>query len=238
MARGVTTLSQCVDRLRKEIRASTAPAQNQSARAGYVHLLQRVQRQLWLDHLWPHIRVYRDKTLSAGQQLYSFPSDLKFEQIRKTEVKFNSRWIPVEYGIDSTHYNQIDPETDTRQDPVQRWQMYEDNQIEVWPLPLSNGDADGDGRLRFWGNKDLDAFISDSDVTTLDDDLIVLFAAAEYMAGNGQKDAAAKLTAARNLLNKLLGKNVKSKPFILGGGMCEGEPDPNDRVRVIYARAT
>jgi hypothetical protein len=235
MARGVTTLSQCVDKFRKEIRAATSPAQNQPARAGYVHILQRVQRQLWTDHLWPFLKVRRDKVLQAGQQLYSFPSDLKYEQVRKVEVKHGGKWYVVEPGIDSGHYNLLDPEEDIRQDPVLRWQVYEDDQIEVWPLPATNGSADGDGRLRLWGNRDLDAFVSNDDVTTLDDDLIVLYGAAEYMAGNGQKDAAAKLQDANKLLVKLLGNNTKPKPFKLGGGIQDESPPM--RAVTTYVRA-
>jgi len=237
MARGVT-LTQCVDDLRAAIRAAASPAQGQGARPGLIAILQRVQRTLWTDHAWPFLMVKRDKVLSAGSRYYSFPADLDFDRITGAEVKHNGQWLPVKYGVTNAHYNQLDPEDSTaRTDPVQCWQWYEGNQFEIWPLPASNGAAAGNGRVRFEGIKNLSAFLADADVTTLDADLIVLFAAAEIMAGNGQKDAPAKLNAARGLLIKLLGNTSKSEPFIMGGGLCDAEQDPNDRVQVLYVRA-
>lgn len=236
MARGVT-LDTMVDDLRKEARFANSAAIGQNARPSLVALLQRKQEKLWREHDWAFLRVRRDKVLQAGQRYYSFFDDLGFERVTKVEIKWSGQWRPVTYGITSDQYNSLDPDMDIRQDPVLRWQEYEDNQFEVWPLPATNGTSGGDMVLRFHGIKNLDPFVSGSDRCTLDDKLIVLFAAAEIMAGAKQQDAPAKLQEARDLFIKLTGShNNKRAPFVMGGG--EPEPiDERDRVQVIYARA-
>lgn len=225
MARGVT-LSTMIADLRYEARIATSAAIGQNMRPGLISILQRKQEALWRMHDWAYLRVTRDKTMQAGEQYYSFFSDLGFERVSKVEAKHNGLWQKVEYGITSQQYNEMDPEADSRLDPVQRWQEYEDNQFEVWPLPSTNNVT-----LRFHGIKNLGAFTADDDTCTLDDKLIVLFAAAEIMAGAGQKDAPAKLQEAKDLFNKLTGShNNKRGIFVMGDG---DEGSREEKIRVI-----
>jgi hypothetical protein len=66
--------------------------------------------------------------------------------------------------------------------------------------------------------------VNDSDVAMLDDNLIVLFAAAEMLARAKSDDAQGKMSAANELFTKLKGSGIKNDVFVMGGGMpVEGQ---------------
>ena len=53
----------------------------------------------------------------------------------------------------------------------------------------------------------------------MDDNLFVLFAAAEVLARSKSEDAQYKLQAANQYFNKLKGNSMKSSMIIMGGGL-------------------
>jgi len=216
MARG-TTLGQLVTMLREECGHATSAALGQNTLPRMKRVLQRTQEFLWGDWTWPHLRVYREEVLQAGQRYYTFPTDLAFDRVENVHVRYDDTWRPVCYGIELEHYNAQDPERDDRDDPVLRWQAYEDGQYEVWPLPATNG-----LRLRFEGIKKLAPLIDDAHRADLDDNLLVLFAAAEILAKQKGGDAEAKRTFAGRLYSQLKGNQSKATMFVMGGGR-----DPN-----------
>lgn len=212
MARG-TTLGQLVTMLREECGHATSAALGQNTLPRMKRVLQRTQEFLWGDYAWPHLRVYREELLQAGSRYYSFPSDLAFDRVENVHVRYDDTWRQVCYGIELCNYNAQDPELNQRDDPVLRWQAYEDDQFEVWPLPATDG-----LRLRFEGIKKLSPLVADEDRADLDDNLIVLFAAAELLAKQKGGDAEAKVRMAGRLYGQLKGQQSKSTMFIMGGG--------------------
>lgn len=213
MARG-TTLGQLVTMLRAECAHATSAALGQNTLPRMQQVLRRTQEFLWNDYVWPHLRAVREEVLQAGQRYYSWPADLSFDRvIPSVDVRHDDTWRPVCYGIDTCDYNANDPELDERDDPVRKWQVYEDEQFEVWPLPATNGT-----RLRFTGIKKLRPLIADSDRADLDDQLIVLFAAAEILAKQRGGDAEAKRALAAQLYKQLKGQQSKATMFVMGGG--------------------
>lgn len=226
MARG-TTLGQLVTMLREEIGDATSAALGQNNLPHLKRVLARTQEFLWNDHNWAHLRVYREEVLQAGQRYYSFPPDLDFDRIENVHVRYDEDWRPVVYGIEQEHYNVSDPELNEREDPVVRWQAYESNQYEVWPLPATNG-----LRLRFEGIKKLAPLIADNDRADLDDNLIVLFAATEILARRDSKDAKAKENLATRLYNRLKGHQTGKKGMIIMGG----GRDPNQGAQIYRPR--
>lgn len=216
MARG-TTLGQLVTMLREECGHATSAALGQNTLPRMKRVLQRTQEFLWGDHTWPHLRAYREEVLQAGQRYYTFPEDLSFDRIENVHVRWCETWRPVCYGIELGHYNASDPEVDDRDDPVSRWQVHEDGQFEVWPLPATNGI-----RLRFEGIRKLAPLIADTDRADLDDNMLVLFAAAEILAKQKGGDAQGKASAASRLYSQLKGNQSKKTMFVMGGGR-----DPN-----------
>lgn len=106
--------------------------------------------------------------------------------IAEVTVRWNTYWYPVEYGIGAEEYNAMDPDTGQTWSPIQRWQLYGQEQFEVWPLPESGQ------IIRFSGQRKPNVLAGDEDKADLDGLLIVLFCAADLLAGRpaGQTKAA------------------------------------------------
>jgi len=232
MARG-TTLSQMIAMLREELAQASSPALGQNNRPTLARKLKRTYEVLYGRFDWEHLKIYRDKDLSAGARYYAFPTDLEFERVNKVEVLHSGQWIPVCYGISAEQYNIFNPDRGERSDPVERWQAYEDDQFEVWPLPAA-GAGSADGKLRFWGVKKFAPLVAESDRALLDDNMVVLYAAAEILAKAKAQDAQAKLAQANTLYDQLTGRGKKSRVFSMAGPSDE---PPRREVRVTYARA-
>jgi len=223
-----TTLGELMTRLREECGHSVNPAQGQNTSTHHKRVLQRTQNFLWQDYAWNHLKVWREETLYAGQRYYTFEEDLDFERVEEIWVKYSETWRQIQEGITLSHYNSSDPDLGEREDPVRRWQKYEGNQYEVWPVPQSN-----DLKLRMRGVRKLRPFVSDDDQCDIDDELLVLFAASEILARQKSPDAQLKLDLATKRYNKLKAANSKSDMFIMGGGMpSNSEP----RYRMVGAR--
>jgi hypothetical protein len=211
MARG-TTLNELLRMVREEAGQSTNAALGVNTAAALKSMIRRQQEVLWLEHTWPHLRVERDITLEAGDRYYNFPADLSTNhRIDSVMVKHDGEWMPLAHGIGAEQYNALDPEDDERQDPVQRWQLYEAEQVELWPLPASNGVT-----VRLSGSRNLRPLVADDDIADLDDILIVMFCAAEIAAKQNQENARPKLQIAQRHLHRLKGENSKIRTFKMG----------------------
>jgi hypothetical protein len=177
MARG-TTLGQLVSLFRDEAGFASTAAMSQNVLEAVKTTLRRTQDVLYEDWSWPHLRVERDELLKAGERYYSFPPDLNHEKIEFAVVRESpeDRWTDVVYGITPGMRNDSNSELDDRRDPVLAWQYYEDEQYEVWPMPATDG-----GTLRFTGLRKVRPLVKDSDRADLDDRLIVLYAAGQWL---------------------------------------------------------
>lgn len=234
MARGKTLLKLLQD-LRAEIRASGNAAHNASAREGQIVLLNRVQEDIYDRHDWPLLRIERPLDVQAGQRYYDSPPDINIDRLECIEVRYGQQWCPLHYGINADHYSAWDSDLDERSWPVERWQIYEDEQIELWPVPAANADTVSlDGRLKITGIRKLTQMVADDDIAMLDDRLIVLYAAAETLAASGAKDAAAKLDAAMKRERMLTSNMSKIKTFSLSGNDSDTGWKPKGPPRVHY----
>lgn len=221
MARG-TTLGQLLDDLRSEVGHSLQPNLGKATRDSFVHLIQRTQRRLWDDYSWPFLRVKKDILIQAGQRYYDVPNDLVFERILQAEVKDGGLWRKIAYGIGANEYNQHDSDRDQRASLIRKYDAYNDTQIEVWPIPTDNADATSlDGALRITGTRNLRPLTAETDVADLDDQLIVLYAAAEVLQRQKSADAQNKLAQAQTHYARLKARMAKSETFVISGG----EPD-------------
>lgn len=221
--------------LRKDLLAETKqslnPAHGVNTLGHYNHILKRTQEEQWLMFAWPHLRLFKTMDLNAGQRFYDYPPGLPFENIERIWRQESVDWFNVEYGITPAHYSIFGGE-DGRSWPIQRWRnsavfdegtglTNPDAQFEVWPVPSMNG------KIRIEGQAPLNPLIADTDACTLDSNLIVLFAAAEILAGQKAEDASLKLQKAQQYQRKLLTKlgGVKSRAVSLsahGGSMDRG----------------
>jgi len=211
MARG-TSLLKLREMFRAEIGAASSVAMGVNTDNQFDHMLRRTQEILWTEHDWEFSQIDRDETLFSGQRFYAFDDDVDFQRIVETSVKFDGKWRPVEYGIGIEQYNARDSEAGEVSSPVERWQHYEQNQFEVWPVPDQAGMT-----LRFRCYRKLPNLIQPADTALLDDNLIVLRSAAEYLARTGSKDASAKLAQATIHFNRLKGQSSKIDGANFGG---------------------
>jgi hypothetical protein len=217
MARNVS-LGELIDDVRAEAGHSLQANLGVAMRDVLIKVLQRQQRRLWEDHDWTFLRVHRDIAVQNGQRYYNIPADLTFERIEKLEFKYGDRWIPMSYGISAANYDQYDSDRGVRGFPVERWQEYENGQIEVWPVPSQNGTASPVANVvRIHGIRKLRPLVAESDVADLDDTLLVLYSAAEILAREKGADASLKLQMAEKHYARLKGRNSKSETFSLAG---------------------
>lgn len=222
MARGVV-FTELLDMLRAEAMISTNPNLSNNILPNMKQLIQRTQRQLWLNYDWKFLKKWADKPVAAGQRFYDFPTNLDSARIAKVHYRWNNLFIEVEKGINPTDYNAFDSElaTPIRADPVMRWDYYDvaETQYEVHPIPATDGTA-GTGYMRFSGVLNLNPLVADTDRCTLDADLIVLFAAAELLTPRNPDQAKQKLQLANAFLMSLKGQYQATSQTIrtLGGG--------------------
>lgn len=229
------TLIKILNEFRAEARLSLNAAHNNQTRDSHIVLLQRKQEWLWDDFDWPHLRVDRFIDLQAGQRYYDMPTDLDVDRVQTVEVRFDQVWARVLPGIDAEHYAAYDSDLDQRQWPVQRWRITENEQVEVWPIPSENADPVSlEGRLKITGIRKLKPFVSEQDTADLDDRLIVLHAAAEYLASTGASDAQVKLDQATQRYAKLRGHLMVRRKFSMFG---VGSSDRVKRVPIAVYKA-
>lgn len=198
MARG-TQLSQLLHDLRAEIGASTLVSAGVDMAENLKTALRRNQELLYDGHDWPHLRHEVSKSLSAGQRYYDMPSGMNFDRIEVVALEYGSSFRMLRRGVGFEQYSVHNPMNDERSSPAIRWDVKftgSTDQIEVWPLPDSTTQT-----LWFQGIRNLRALSADSDTAMLDDRLIVLYTAAEYLARKKSGDANSKLAAAKERLD-------------------------------------
>lgn len=213
-----TTLVRLLDLYRHECRLSGNPAHNAQARDAQVNHIQRTQEWLWDDFSWPFLRVERYIDAQTDQRYYAPPEDVHLERITKIELRYQDAYIPLDAGIDAVHYTTYDSDLGETQWPPQRWRISEDEQIELWPIPSANYDpVTLEGRIKITGIKKLSPLVDDGDRADLDDRLIILFCAAEVLAGRGEKDAGFKLDQAKQRYATLRGQQMPRRKFSMFG---------------------
>lgn len=227
------TLTEVVEFVRQEAKLSTSTSRGTDNLENIQRLIKRHYQTLAEEFDWQHLVLKRNdnnarKVLQAGSYVYSFPSSVNVQKISGAWVKHSGLWKPVEYGISLEQYNDYDSDGDERTDPVERWAFHDDDEFEVWPIPATNGTADGDGEIAFEGQRAVEQLTSNSSRLDLDGIMVSLFVAAEILAGNGQKAAAevkaAAAAARRDRLKMSLGDQSR---WTMGAG----RPGMSRRVR-------
>jgi hypothetical protein len=232
--------------LRRELRAETGtslnPAQGVQAQQSIDIILARQQRELWDAYNWPHLKIWADQPIAAGQGLYNYPAAMAFEQIIAIYVATapSAQWQPLRYGIKPWMIAPSGPITGT---PT-RWRNVATvdtsgatpvtnpvGQFQIVPVPNSDVMS-----LRFEGQAPLNDLVADSDTCILDSKVIILFAAAEILAVQKSEAAAMKLTKAQNYLRRLLQDQGSDKRtnYNMGGSHRYGvDPDRHGYGRAV-----
>ena len=126
-------------------------------------LILNVQSQLSGSFDWSFLKKRWTFGISAGARFISFPSvddsgvpgTPNFDRPETLQIKYASIWQPIVYGIsEDPEFNYLDSDENQVLDPIQRWQFYDENQIEVWPLPASSQ------TLRYVGQRQLTSLVT------------------------------------------------------------------------------
>lgn len=222
MARG-TSFADLIDMFREETGRATSRSLGQNELPAIKRRLRRTYRWLHNDFAWPHLKVWRDKVVNAGDRYFTLPTDLDFERVRPEvwcKRPEDTEWYPLVYGINYVHYNFTDSDAGEREDYPHAWQYYENDQIELWPVPSVN-----DITLRFHGWSRPKPLVSESEVLDLDDELIVMYAAAAQLQRDKAPDAMDLAQQARAYYLRLRGRQIKSGPV----NMAQGAGDRSGR---------
>jgi hypothetical protein len=209
------TLGELVTDFRDEAGLASTSALSQNVLEAIKTKLRRTQEVLYADWAWPFLRMQRDELLKAGERYYTLPPELDPDRLEGTKVRetTDSTWRPVLYGIDMWMRNDCDAELDERRDPVCAWEYYEGNQYEVWPMPATNT-----GVLRFTGMQRLPPLRSDADRAVLDDRLIVLYAAGEWLQRAKDPSAQTVLSMADAHYRRVKGNTQRQRVFPIAAG--------------------
>lgn len=242
MARG-TQLLKLVEMLREEVSRATSVAVGSDDVAGLKQKLSRTQGILYEEFDWPFLRqVFPAKTLNAGEQFYDFPTGLNSGRIDDNDqptgpgvvVWYSNYPTPLGRGIGFPEYAVYNSNAGVRQEPALKWDIRwtgTKDQFEVWPIPVTNNTS-----IQFKGIRKLRPLIADNDVCDLDDNMIVLFCAAEILARQQAASAPAVQAMAKTLFARLKGRSMAgSKTYRLGMGES-GQSDPRFPI-TVHARS-
>lgn len=215
-----TTLQTLIEMTRDEARLSS----NTSSSTDHFNHVQRVVKRhynmLCGMSGWSHLQIYREDAgivTQAGQRYYDFPAKLNPLTIKEVWLHWGNIWIPVNYGIELSHYTAKDSDNNGRSSPIERWMMRDANQFEVWPMPNRSGDE-----VRFVGEKIPEQLINLDSRADMDDDLVALFAAGELLIENGSKDSGQlKITAANQIMAQQRRGLSRTTPVRMGLGAVD-----------------
>jgi hypothetical protein len=206
--------------LRAEIGHSTNVAHGINDRETLLYYLNRTQIKLYQEYDWPQLIVHKDSTLTEGQRFKTYPQPLGFDDITRVWLFAPGPICEVLYGIGPAEYAFSNPGQGQSGWPVRRWMHDPDTgSFEIWPTPTASVNMTPTPFLRFWGTKPVVKMVDDSDLSTLPDNLIVLYAAADLLARDNTKDAGLKLQEANEAMrrHRVRQHTHKRKPFVIGG---------------------
>lgn len=226
------SFSQLQSSLRAELGRDNAPAVRSSDMPALRETLNRNYQIVYEEDAWPFLRTIFDKMpLVAGERYYDFPAGLDYERILDVAVwQGNVPLHPIR-GIGFAQYATYDPATDNRSDPVLRWDIAYDtaqDQFEVWPIPASNANT-----IQFIGIKAFAPLVNDADICLVDDILVVLPSAIEFLARSKSPDANVKMVAAQRRLDRAKGRGATNRPtYRLGLGPAPSSTSNRTTVRI------
>lgn len=164
--------------------------------------LRNGQHQLYWAQDWKHLTWYADKPLGVGQNLVDFPTACERDRrILKVETVQGGQWIKLLEGIRTEDWSLMDAASF----PI-RFERFA--QALIYPK------ADSIYTVRFWYVSDLGRFTQDSDVATMDDQMILLHALANAKAHYRHPDAAQYQGQLADLLSSIRGQAFVSQGVV------------------------
>lgn len=224
MARGVA-FSELVLNLRAELRRSQAPGIGTEDLAPLKRTINHVIAVVSNKEDWPFLyRKYDPISIAAGDRFFDLPDELNLERIISVRVKWGGSYYDMWRGITYDDYITWDPEDDERSSPALKYDFQNVNgnaQLEIWPI------SEGVQSLHFEGYVTHPKLVNDTDLCLLDDEIVLLFAAAELMGDSFKAEAQAKRDQANELLRliKIRGARNDGAPVQMGLGSGRDRPE-------------
>lgn len=197
-AGGKLSLADMLMDLRAELGHSLVGGQGTNMEDTLKYYLKRTQRELYAAFDWPQFIVDEQLPFPAGTRYLTGFQNISEEQINELWCRQGSEWYPITYGIDPMHYSLYDPDNNVQGFPIQRYK-FDDlvDGLEVWPVTSI------DTTILARGQRILPPLVDDADMSLLDGQMVVLFAAANYLARQKNEDASLILTKAQQYLTSL-----------------------------------
>jgi len=227
MARG-QTLAVVRAALKRELR--DAAETNSYQDVLYNGLLVDLHSDMCNAYDWDFLERNWDVAVAAGARYVDIPTSdtrnasvtINFERPVHVDRFFNRFYYPVESGITMELFNWRNSDLDNRQDPIMRWQMVSNvneaatpNQLEVWPIPLTNQ------VLRVTGQRSPLTVSGDGDTFDLDHLLLVYGVAANELANRNSTLAQSMQSKFQLRLQKLRTGYENAETFVLGKNQTE-----------------
>jgi hypothetical protein len=232
VARGTSFLT-LLDMLRDEVGVSTNVGLGIDDLSKMKRHINRAYALVYDEKDWPHLRKVVDRSvLNAGQRLYDFPATVNYERVESLTGYIGSTPYPLAKGIGAAEYALVDSEEDERADPVQKWDLRWSGtapQIEVWPMPVSS-----DQKLEIIGTAAISRMVNDDDICVLDDELVVLHAAARILARSDSKDAKVAAAELGKRMSQMKARSSPASRTIMGGGSA---PVVSNRAHITISGA-
>lgn len=169
------------------------------------------QRLLYLKYRELRTERYFTWTMEPGVRFYDLPDNdesctkelnaLKLSSVHIEDL--NGAWLPVASGIPGVFYTGV-----TQPGIPERYEIRQC--IEVFPAP------DAAYKLRIKGHYRLQSFTADGDQTTIDSELVFLWALATAKAHYGHPDANNIAAMANDYLGRLVGGSHGTKRYVPG----------------------
>ncbi len=224
MARGVA-FSELVLNLRAELRRSQAPGIGTEDLAPLKRTINHVVAVVSNKEDWPFLyRKFDPIAIAPGDRFFDIPAGLVLERIISVRIKWGGTYYDVWCGITYDDYISWDPAEDERSSPALKYDFQNINgneQLEIWPI------SEGVQSLLFEGYIEHPKLVNDTDLCQLDDEIILLFAAAELMGDSFKAEAQAKRDQANELLRliKIKGARNDGAPVRMGLGSGRDRPE-------------
>lgn len=254
MARN-TPLQNVIQMLKAELTACLISGVATANDVQYASLIANKQRWLADTYDWPFMeQTWTLQIPGGGAGRYNtLPTTtgentqiaINFERPVLVKVWYSGSWQPVIYGIDEREYNYVNsdgpngPNSGSPQilDPIQRWRFSEEqaNQFEVWPVPSVNvylrfrGQSAITPLLQFTPNGNNPAKITPfwTNTLDLDDNMVMLFTAGEYLQQLGKGNAQAVMQRAAQRLLQIRSSYPKRE---MSCAMNQGQLQPTNKV--------
>lgn len=218
-------LADLIKEVQYELGHNVSTTVGQNFRDHIANRIRREYKRLYEDFTWPHLRAWVDLPLVAATKSYQLPSlggkQIKLGDLQEVFVKWGGVYTPLHRGIEIDDYNALNSDDGQSADPAAKWAPVDETHIEVWPLPASAGS------LRFLIKKPFVQMAIETDTCALDDDVVVLFAAAEYMLRQGSKEAQAVMLRAEQRFKTLRQRLQTGANKVNVGGLHQ-HVDPRD----------